>query len=35
MNAATFTATLDASGLYPYVCTPHRALGTKGAVVVE
>jgi len=30
-----FTVTFDAVGVDPYYCTPHRALGMKGAVVVE
>lgn len=30
-----FTQQLDESGQYLYVCTPHEAMGMKGAVVVE
>ena len=30
----TFEHTFDAVGTYRYVCTPHRSLGMKGAVVV-
>ncbi|WP_251341405.1 halocyanin domain-containing protein [Haloplanus halophilus] len=31
----TFEHTFSSAGTYRYVCTPHRALGMKGAVVVE
>ena len=31
----TFSYTFDEAGTYLYVCQPHRALGMKGAVVVE
>jgi len=31
----TFTHTSDEPGTFRYYCTPHRALGMKGAVVVE
>lgn len=31
----TFSHTFEESGTYLYVCQPHRALGMKGAVVVE
>jgi halocyanin-like protein len=31
----TFEHTFSESGTYRYVCTPHRSLGMKGAVVVE
>jgi halocyanin-like protein len=31
----TFEHTFSESGTYKYVCTPHRTLGMKGAVVVE
>lgn len=30
----TFEYTFDESGIYEYVCTPHRAVGMKGAVYV-
>lgn len=30
-----FTVTFDGDGVDPYYCTPHRALGMKGAVIVE
>ncbi|AUV82304.1 halocyanin domain-containing protein [Salinigranum rubrum] len=31
----TFSHTFEGSGTVKYACTPHRALGMKGAVVVE
>jgi len=31
----TFEHTFEEAGTYRYVCTPHRSLGMKGAVVVE
>jgi len=31
----TFTRTFDGAGTTKYFCTPHRAMGMKGAVVVE
>ncbi|AZH24559.1 halocyanin domain-containing protein [Haloplanus aerogenes] len=31
----TFEHTFSEAGTYKYVCTPHRTLGMKGAVVVE
>jgi halocyanin-like protein len=31
----TFSHTFEESGTVKYVCTPHRAVGMKGAVVVE
>ncbi len=32
---ATFSHTFEERGTYLYVCQPHRAIGMKGAVVVE
>lgn len=31
----TFSHTFEEAGTYEYFCTPHRAMGMKGAVVVE
>jgi halocyanin-like protein len=31
----TFEHTFEESGTYKYACTPHKAMGMKGAVVVE
>ncbi len=31
----TFEHTFDEEGVFTYVCTPHEALGMKGAVVVQ
>jgi halocyanin-like protein len=31
----TFEHTFDSAGTYKYACTPHRAMGMKGAIVVE
>ena len=31
----TFEHTFEEAGTYKYVCTPHRAMGMKGVVVVE
>jgi halocyanin-like protein len=31
----TFSHTFDSTGKYKYACTPHKAMGMKGAVVVE
>jgi halocyanin-like protein len=31
----TFEQTFENSGTYKYACTPHKAMGMKGAVVVE
>ena len=31
----TFEHTFEESGTYEYACTPHKAMGMKGAVVVE
>jgi len=31
----TFEHTFEESGVYTYVCTPHEAVGMKGAVYVE
>ena len=31
----TFTQTFDSAGTYKYACTPHKAMGMKGAIVVE
>ena len=31
----TFEHTFEESGVHEYVCTPHRAVGMKGAVYVE
>ncbi|MFD1595817.1 plastocyanin/azurin family copper-binding protein [Haloplanus litoreus] len=31
----TFERTFSSTDTYTYVCTPHRTLGMKGAVVVE
>ncbi|ADE04258.1 halocyanin domain-containing protein [Haloferax volcanii] len=30
----TFERTFDSTGVYTYVCTPHKTLGMKGAIVV-
>ncbi|EMA08188.1 halocyanin domain-containing protein [Haloferax denitrificans] len=30
----TFEQTFDSTGVYTYVCTPHKTLGMKGAIVV-
>lgn len=34
-EGATFEHTFDADGVYRYYCSPHIAMGMKGAVVVE
>ena len=34
-EGATFEHTFDAEGVYKYYCSPHIAMGMKGAVVVE
>ena len=31
----TFEHTFDSAGTYKYACTPHKAMGMKGAIVVE
>jgi halocyanin-like protein len=31
----TFSHTFDSAGTYKYACTPHKAMGMKGAIVVE
>jgi halocyanin-like protein len=31
----TFERTFDSAGTYKYYCTPHEAMGMKGAIVVE
>lgn len=31
----TYSHTFEASGVYPYRCTPHESLGMRGAVYVE
>ncbi len=31
----TFEHTFEEEGVFPYVCTPHEAVGMKGAVVVR
>ncbi|SFG83813.1 halocyanin domain-containing protein [Halopelagius inordinatus] len=31
----TFEHTFEEAGTYKYICTPHKAMGMKGAVVVE
>jgi halocyanin-like protein len=31
----TFEHTFESKGVYKYYCTPHRAMGMKGALVVE
>jgi halocyanin-like protein len=31
----TFEYTFEEAGTYTYVCTPHEAVGMKGAVYVE
>ncbi len=31
----TFSQTFDSAGTYKYACTPHKAMGMKGAIVVE
>jgi nitrite reductase (NO-forming) len=31
----TFAQTFDAAGVYTYFCLPHKAMGMKGAIVVE
>jgi halocyanin-like protein len=31
----TFSHTFDSVGTYKYACTPHKAMGMKGAIVVE
>ncbi len=31
----TFSQTFDSAGTYKYVCTPHKTMGMKGAIVVE
>ena len=31
----TFSHTFDSAGTYKYYCTPHRAMGMRGAIVVE
>jgi len=31
----TFEHTFEGEGVFPYVCTPHEAVGMKGAVVVQ
>ncbi|OYR81888.1 halocyanin, partial [Halorubrum sp. E3] len=31
----TFEQTFEDSGTYTYVCTPHEAVGMKGAIYVE
>ncbi|WP_128476653.1 halocyanin domain-containing protein [Halorussus pelagicus] len=31
----TFKQTFDSAGTYKYYCTPHKAMGMKGAIVVE
>jgi len=32
---ATFEYTFDQTGVFKYVCDPHKTMGMKGAVVVE
>ncbi|WP_198664627.1 plastocyanin/azurin family copper-binding protein [Halorubrum sp. 48-1-W] len=34
-SGRTFEYTFEASGVHPYVCTSHEAVGTKGAVSVQ
>lgn len=34
-QGATFEHTFESTGVYRYYCRPHRAVGQKGAVVVE
>jgi plastocyanin len=34
-QGATFERTFDSAGTYEYYCNPHKALGMKGAIVVE
>ena len=34
-SGTTYSHTFESEGLYKYVCTPHKALGMKGAVVVR
>ncbi|UPW01425.1 halocyanin domain-containing protein [Halorussus gelatinilyticus] len=31
----TFSQTFDSAGKHKYYCTPHKAMGMKGAIVVE
>ncbi|SDX66589.1 halocyanin domain-containing protein [Halopenitus persicus] len=31
----TFEHTFESAGTYTYICTPHEAVGMKGAIVVE
>jgi halocyanin-like protein len=35
MNSGTYEYTFEESGTYLYYCTPHKASGMKGAVIVE
>jgi halocyanin-like protein len=34
-SGTTFEYTFESEGVYKYACTPHKALGMKGAVVVD
>jgi len=34
-SGTTYSHTFEETGTYKYVCTPHKSLGMKGAVVVE
>lgn len=34
-DTATYEYTFESTGTYLYYCTPHRAYGMKGAVIVE
>lgn len=34
-EGATFEHTFDDTGTYKYYCTPHRAMGMKGGIVVK
>ena len=34
-EGATFEHSFDSSGTYKYYCTPHRAMGMKGGIVVK
>jgi len=34
-SGTTYSHTFEETGIYKYVCTPHKSLGMKGAVVVE
>ncbi|RBI61338.1 halocyanin domain-containing protein [halophilic archaeon] len=34
-KGATFERTFDGAGTYKYYCNPHKAMGMKGAIVVE